>query len=353
MKLFHQCVVFLSIVMLLQLLVFAGLLALMLRAEKQADEASYSNEVMTRATLITEGLHDWGSSFLIWAGTKNPYWKERFKRLSKKLPKDVANLEQNMPQDSDDYKDLRVARESFEYILNYFEEKSALVHSDYSYMELMELREMLRLGVQPRIAELSELLEKIIDRHNRQAQQSPHLQQEGKNRLKMLVLGGFVLNLIATSIMVLGFSKAITKRISIIADNFLRYREQNALNPPQSGRDEISFLDKSFHQLASQLSEAAAKDKAIFANMPVGLVACDRSGLVESVNPVAENLLETSAVKMLGSNFADFVVDKDHALTPASEGRRAPFEAGSLSVAQSQGEEFSRSRILEPLSALG
>jgi signal transduction histidine kinase len=310
--------------MLLQLLVFAGLSALMLRAEKEADAASFSNEVMTRTTMIAQGLQDYGSSMLLYLATKNLYWKERFERLSDKLPKEVANLEQDLPHNSEDYTDLKAARESFEYILTSYQERMTRLKSDYSYLELMELRQMLKLGLQPRFAELYQSLEKIIDRHNRQAMQFPRLQQGMKNHLKLLLFAGFLLNLTATFIMVLGFNKGITKRISIIADNFLRFREQNTLNPPQSGLDEISFLDKSFHQLASELSDASAKDKAIFANMPVGLVACDRLGSVESVNPFAEDLLEIPAVNMVGRNFSDFVIGRDEPISKDAEATIPP-----------------------------
>jgi PAS domain S-box-containing protein len=122
------------------------------------------------------------------------------------------------------------------------------------------------------------------------------------------VLSAFLLNISATFVMVLGFNKGITKRISVIADNFSKFRRSNTLNPPQKGSDEISFLDKGFHELALELSEASAKDKAIFDNMPVGLIACDRLGAIESANPSSEMLLGTVSSDLIGHNFSDFII---------------------------------------------
>jgi hypothetical protein len=114
MKLFQQCLVFLSVVTLLQLLVFLGLIGLTLQAEREADAASYSNSVITKATSISRGLQDWVSSIVLFLGTKDRKWIDRFTRLSEELPKDLANLEENVPTGSNDYKDLKLARQHLE-----------------------------------------------------------------------------------------------------------------------------------------------------------------------------------------------------------------------------------------------
>lgn len=310
MKLFQKCVVFLSVVTLLQLLVFAGLAALMIRAEREADQVIYSKEIITKATSITRGMQNWVASILIYLGTKNKFWLDHFNALSEELPKDLANLESNVQKDSQDYKDLKQAKECMEYLLGIAAESKARLKTNFSYLEVVKVKQQLRLGVQPRIAELATGLEGLISRHTSKVMKSPEIEQQRKDQLKILLLGGFVLNILATFIMVLGFNKGITTRISIIADNFGKFRKSRALNPPQSGSDEIGYLDKSFHELASELNEVSAKDKAIFANMPVGLIACDNSGSIESVNPTAENLLETDSNAMVGRNFGEFIMHR-------------------------------------------
>jgi PAS domain S-box-containing protein len=313
MKLFQKCVVFLSIVTLLQLLVFAGLANLMLKAEKEADAASYSRDVITKATSIIRGLQNWSSCILLYLGTKNRYWLQRYETLSGELPKELANLENDVDKNSDDYRDLKIAGESLQYLFAAVEENKIHLSTNFSYLELLKAKQQLKLGIQPRALELGELLEKIVDRHAGQAEQSQTIEERRKNRFKGLLLTGFLANIIATFVMVLGFNRGITKRISIIADNFAKFKRSSALNPPQKAPDEIGYLDKSFHELASELNEASAKDKAIFANLPVGLIACDSSGQIESVNPCAEALLGLNAKVIVGRPFADFVVDPDAA----------------------------------------
>ncbi|PWT94192.1 MAG: hypothetical protein C5B53_13690 [Candidatus Melainabacteria bacterium] len=313
MKLFQKCVIFLSIVTLLQLLIFAGLANLMLKAEKEADAASYSRDVLTKATSLVRGLQNWTSCILLYLGTKNRYWLKRFDTLSEELPKELVNFENKVDKNSDDYRDLKAAAENLQYLFTTVAENKTHLSSNFSYLELLKIKQQLKLGIQPRVAELGDLLERIVARHAGQAEQSQTIEDRKKNRFKLLLLTGFLVNIIATFVMVLGFNRGITKRISIIADNFAKFKRSSALNPPQKGPDEIGFLDKSFHELASELNEASAKDKAIFANLPVGLIACDSTGRIESVNPCAEALLELNANVIVGRPFTDFVVDSDSA----------------------------------------
>jgi PAS domain S-box-containing protein len=282
----------------------------MQRAEKEADTASYSNDIITKATSISRGMQNWTSSILLYLGTRNKLWRERFERLSEELPNELHVLASGVTKNSEDAKDLDLAAEILQYLRATVAEGRAYLRTNFSYLEVLKLKQQLRLGIQPRMTELSEVLDRIISRHSYQAQQSPAMEQRKKSRFKLLLLGGFLLNILATFIMVLGFNKGITKRISIIADNFTKFKKSSALNPPQAGSDEISFLDKSFHELASALSEVAAKDRAIFANMPVGLIACDRSASIESVNPCAESLLGLRSSDMVGRSFSDFLMQK-------------------------------------------
>lgn len=311
MKLFQKCVIFLSIVTLLQLLIFAGLATLMIKAEKEADAASYSRDVLTQTTSLVRGLQNWTSCILLYLGTKNRYWLKRFDTLSQELPKELANFESKVDKNSDDYKDLKTAGESLQYLFATVEENKTHLSSNFSYLELLKIKQQLKLGIQPRAIELGGLLEKVVARHAGQAEASQTIEEERKNRFKLLLVTGFLVNILATFIMVLGFNRGITKRISIIADNFAKFKQSRALNPPQKGPDEIGYLDKSFHELASELSEASAKDKAIFANLPVGLIACDSSGRIESVNPCAESLLGLGADTIVGRSFSDFLVDSN------------------------------------------
>lgn len=119
-----------------------------------------------------------------------------------------------------------------------------------------------------------------------------------ENRASPMFVAGslgilFLLNISTTIIYIIGFKKDVVARLSVITDNFTRFSRKERLNDLQGGKDEISLVDSEFHALTQALKEASAKDEAVFANMPVGLLTCDESGQIRSMNP--------SAVRLLGS----------------------------------------------------
>jgi len=87
---------------------------------------------------------------------------------------------------------------------------------------------------------------------------------------------------------VVSFSRSITKRLRIMADNAIRLPRSQELHPPVSGADEISQLDRVFHLMAKRMAEASARERTLLNKMPVGCIACDAAGAIEYINPRTE-----------------------------------------------------------------
>jgi signal transduction histidine kinase len=77
-----------------------------------------------------------------------------------------------------------------------------------------------------------------------------------RERFRDLLWLGLAANFGITCWLVLLFSKNITGRLDILADNAQRIANRQKLNLPFTGNDEIAELDQTFHRVAEDLKEA-------------------------------------------------------------------------------------------------
>ncbi|CAN5424375.1 hypothetical protein BH11CYA1_BH11CYA1_09420 [soil metagenome] len=130
--------------------------------------------------------------------------------------------------------------------------------------------------------------------------------QESESRLLFRQFCQFVIlanSLVALAIAIL-VATVIVRRINVVKANSERLARGLPLLSPLNSSDEIGALDKTFRQMAAALSSAREKEKEMLSTIeesrdeltmvinkiPAALFVTDRSGNVESLNTVAEQL---------------------------------------------------------------
>lgn len=115
------------------------------------------------------------------------------------------------------------------------------------------------------------------------------------------------------------FMQGIVNRLSIVADNSVRFGRGEQLHAPLEGTDEVAALDRIFHDTIKErifverlLRESEARTRSLIENMPVGVVSIDQDGVIESINPKTEQIF--------GYRFDELVGDQITALF--TEGNR-------------------------------
>ena len=85
-------------------------------------------------------------------------------------------------------------------------------------------------------------------------QRMERLRQSSSRQLWTLVVGGAAI-VISTLILAHLFLQGIINRLSVLRDNARRFAESRPLNPPLAGRDEITEVDRAFHDMAANLGQ--------------------------------------------------------------------------------------------------
>jgi PAS domain S-box-containing protein len=158
---------------------------------------------------------------------------------------------------------------------------------------------------------LSDRRTELLKTENRRLQLNANDLPEAQTRLKLFLLIGALTDILFGITFLYLFHVNIGSRIGILANNTERLRRNQALLPVQSGTDELSQLDRWFHQMASELQknrlELEASEerlKNLIENMPIGLVTLNDDGTIRTINAEVAKLLGLAPEQVIGKNLA-------------------------------------------------
>ncbi len=117
-----------------------------------------------------------------------------------------------------------------------------------------------------------------------------HLQWQ--ERTKSFVAVAVAVNVLIASLLAVFFSRTISDRLKTIAQNVKRFADDQPLNSPVSGSDEIKDLDQKFHEMAAALREAREREESVqnLRNQLVAMVTHEIRTPLQSVSAFLEYL---------------------------------------------------------------
>src|SRR5690606_26670891 len=95
---------------------------------------------------------------------------------------------------------------------------------------------------------------------------------------------------IVTTILMLLFSRQITRRVNTLTDNASRLATGEPLLPELGGGDEIGVLDSMFHRMARAVEEAEKKQRALVDNAVDVICSIDKSNRFIAVSQASEKV---------------------------------------------------------------
>ncbi|MBA3857160.1 MAG: hypothetical protein C0507_09665 [Cyanobacteria bacterium PR.3.49] len=161
-----------------------------------------------------------------------------------------------------------------------------------------EVKDILGGGLADRAMEQKHLAE--VD-----AQEQARLRDMMKQVMILLAVVNTVLAISAAFYL----TKTIAQRLTVLNENSYRLASDVPLHAPLDGTDEIATVDKTFHDMAQTMKEAAKKERAIIDNARDFICSVDSGGKFSAVNPASHAVLGHSPETLLGTHFADYVAE--------------------------------------------
>ncbi|MBX9695253.1 MAG: PAS domain S-box protein, partial [Cyanobacteria bacterium] len=310
MKLLQQCMLFLSVLTIFQIVFLSIVFSNLVETDARLKEAQYSSDMAVKASAVMRGSGEYVVTTAIVQASShfdNLIAREQLDELSRQVPAEfdaLCALSKNHPED---HKDAMVAKENFDYVKKDIDAGIKNERGAYDLSYMINLRDQGRLGSIPRLMDITSSLTQIAKRHSDYAARLAQLEKERQDKFRLIMIGTIGLIILSSAIVMIGFSRRVTGRLAQIVDNFWRFERKEQLNPQQEGDDEIARVDQSFRALALQLENASEKEKAIFLYMPNGLIVCGENGLIEKLNPIAEDMLGGTSEELCGVSVSKFL----------------------------------------------
>jgi PAS domain S-box-containing protein len=163
-------------------------------------------------------------------------------------------------------------------------------------------------------------------------------------RMSGLLFLAFAVSVVLTVSLCLLISRMITDRIDQIRKNTERLADGDRLLPPLRGNDEISKLDKNFHDMANALLAADLRNQMILDNSIDLICAVDRDLQFVKVSNSCENFWQLKPDELSGRSLSEFI-EPDLQLTMIKNFDEA---RESLEVKHFEAATLSSSRDLLP-----
>lgn len=174
-------------------------------------------------------------------------------------------------------------------------------------------------------------------------------QQRLREAIAVIIAVALSFNLLLALALSVFFSKSITSRIFILSDNTQRLSCGMPLNPGVKGTDEITLLDRAFHDMAEALAKAARdlhdseeRMRTVIASMPVGLITLTGTGSIKAANPRAREIFAYEEPQLVGAHISRLIPSAGRDTFSQAPDAPQPihFNGGSSEGCTSDGRKF-------------
>ncbi|HEY9684545.1 MAG TPA: ATP-binding protein [Oculatellaceae cyanobacterium] len=306
LRLSYQGLLLVGALLIMEFVFLGSFWTLLEATERAAQKEEHSKEVLARMQKMFRLVYDGGLAFELYLRNENVMYKTRLLGDISQILELVSWLRKEC--DTDEHQKQLLARVEVE-MKQTSEIAKHVVHvvdtesEEVAESEIEKARQQLHDIQMSLVSEVSEALKT----ETQAALQSPIAQRNARHKLKTLLTAAIPLNVVLGVLLALFFTRSITSRLNVLVDNTERLREKRALNERMEGRDEISLLDTTFHEMAAALTKEEALLKAseerirkIINSMPIGLIVLNKIGKVQFANPQIESMFKYSHDDLIG-----------------------------------------------------
>lgn len=286
-------------------LAFVAILAFLLsQAESEAVRVAHSKAVTAKANNITKLLIESGGSLAGYSLEKSPAYAEHYRNALDNIPFELNELKKL--SDNSTSKNLEEIEAAVQKGLELLKSiKSRMDEGSYDsgagmFKELQALTDS-----------IENKLRQYVENERRLAKSSTQMEQRSRNLIQTILWTGTALNVLLSLLMAHLFYTGITGRLMILTDNAIRLARNEPLNPCIQGTDEVSYLDRVFHEMASALANAARKERSVIENALDVICSIDENGKFTAVSPACVQVWGYQPEELIGHRFTDLILSED------------------------------------------
>ncbi len=302
-RLTNKGLILVSIPLIFQIIFIAILSYSVERAEDAARKAEISRSIVYEIEAIDKLFYEAGLSLVIYKLTNVQDRLKRYDELCYQIAKGssaVGNLIKNQPGQKHSFEQLQASVDDGLKIFH--NAKEGIDSGQMSEEEVLKQTILLSNRLQS-------TLDKIFLYEQKQGALEPERENQIKEFIKDLLLGGVICNIILAMWLAVMFNQATGRRLNVVLENLRRFGKGDPLLPPITGSDEITTLDTAFRHMARALDDARHKEKAIIENANDVICSLSSNFLLRAINYAVVKNWGYLPEEVTGTNILDFVTE--------------------------------------------
>ncbi len=309
LKLSHKAAILVGVPIGLMLIFLLTLFILFQKVEREASEVDHSKTIISSANSMVKQYYDAASQLLTFKHTRDDEERQKFQEKIKRTNQNLAELRNLMGDDRVEVKQLeklqKISLTGMDLMSRY--ERHIAGEERLSELEVGLLYKQLDMVGAAFTAKLEELVAHETSKHRINSA------EEARTRafVKAWILFGVAAAIGIGAFLTINFNRSTTSRLGLLMDNTLRLSRKEELLPELAGDDEISQLDRTFHQMAKDLAEATRKERAILDNAVDVICSISKDSIFSAMNPASQQVWGIQPEQLIGKHVSDLLFKDD------------------------------------------
>jgi signal transduction histidine kinase/ActR/RegA family two-component response regulator len=251
---FRKGLVLIAVPLLFQL-AFVAVLADMQHGNAQATAASlHSKEVLRQTQAVARGLRDVGPSFRTALLTGDQDQTAAYQRAAQQIPQEILDLQNRISDNPEQVARAEAIATATKAFFAWHDENIRLAGAGERRRAIVRARSPISSRLQD---DLRQALQSFIDTEERLDRERAAALERAQHRQQTLLWAGSGISCFLTLVLAVVFSRSLSGRLAVLADNVQRLAQGKELAPPVRGTDEVACLDQAFRRMAQDVTESA------------------------------------------------------------------------------------------------
>lgn len=317
LKLSHQGLLLVIALLAIEFVFVGSLLNLLHAAEVEARSQEHFRKIIGATNRLIELNYVAVYAIRDYVATKDRYHERKYDASVKEMKRSLDVLEKSLKTEPYQLELVHRIRSKFNVAFSVADRARDVIDGNGSLLELADIMKS-KGEFQQLNRQLIPDFQDLLRAERRIEEKSPALQRKWREETKKLLTWGLVLNVVIAIAIASFFTRSIITRLAVLVDNTRRLQAREALRPRLAGNDEIAQLDRVFHDMAFELTEAARKEqlalndakdaeariRQVINSMPTGVLSTDRGGTILFANPRVSSMFGYSTSDLRGMHFS-------------------------------------------------
>ena len=176
----------------------------------------------------------------------------------------------------------------------------------------------LKTAVEANLSPAADRIKGFGDMTGQSVHISPDDLKRGRENIRASLYAALSMTVFVAVVLAQFFIQDIVKRLQVLRVNARRLSNQETLLPNVDGQDEIAELDRAFHHMATALTEASRKERAMIENVRDVIFAIDSQLRFKRLSPAAQQQWGYQSSELEGKSLLEIIRTEDIDATTAA-----------------------------------